>query len=86
MVVDERGEARGGASMVDGGLVRDFGRVGLDRARGWSEWVDGEAAQLGVRRIEAGRRALLDLTPSEPRMGMEGEDGTRQEASRSSAR
>ena len=62
MVVDERGEARGGASMVDGGLVRDFGRVGLSRARGWSEWVDGEAAQLGVRRIEAGRRALAGAT------------------------
>ena len=62
MVVDERGEARGGASMVDGGLVRDFGRVGLGRARGWSEWVDGEAAQLGVRRIETGRRAVAGAT------------------------
>ena len=48
--------------MVDGGLVRDFGRVGLSRARGWSEWVDGEAAQLGVRRIEAGRRAVAGAT------------------------
>ena len=26
VVIDGRGEARGGASMVDGGLVRDFGR------------------------------------------------------------
>ena len=50
--------------MVDGGLVRDFGRVGLGRARGWSEWVDGEAAQLGVRRIEAGRRAVAGATSS----------------------
>ena len=62
VVVDERGEARGGASMVDGGLVRDFGRVGLGRARGWSEWVDGEAAQLWVRRIEAGRRDVAGAT------------------------
>ena len=32
--------------------------AGHGRARGWSEWVDGEAAQLGVRRIEAGWRGL----------------------------
>jgi len=31
-------------------------------ARGGSEWVDGEAVQLGVRRIEAGRRAVAGAT------------------------
>ena len=43
VVVDERGEARGGASMVDGGLVRDFGRVGAQLC----SWVVG----VGGRRV-----------------------------------
>ena len=42
VVVDERGEARSGASMVDGGLMRDFGRVGLGRARGEMDELRGE--------------------------------------------
>ena len=37
VVVDERGEARGGASMVDGGLVRDFVQVGAQPC----SWVVG---------------------------------------------
>ena len=44
--------------MADGGLSSISAGFGHGRARGWSEWVDGEAAQLGVRRIEAGWRGL----------------------------
>ena len=62
VVADERGEARGGASMVDGGLVRDFGRVGA-RPRSWVVGVGGRrGCALGVRRIDAGRRAVAGAT------------------------
>ena len=46
--------------MADDSLSSISAGFGHGRARGWSEWVDGEAAQLGVRRIEAGRRAVAD--------------------------
>ena len=62
MVVDERGEARGGASMVDGGLLVDFGRGRHGRARGGMEELRGEVAQLGGQRIEVGRRGLTGAT------------------------
>ena len=44
--------------MADGGLSSISAGVGHGRACGWSEWVNGEAAQLGVRRIEARRCAV----------------------------
>ena len=47
-------------AMADGGLSSISAGVGHGRACGWSEWLDGEAVQLGVRRIEAGRRAVAD--------------------------
>ena len=46
--------------MASGGLSSISAGVGHGRACGWSEWLDGEAVQLGVRRIEAGRRAVAD--------------------------
>ena len=45
----------GGLSLISAGFAHG-------RSRGRSEWVDGEAAQLGVRRIEAGWRAVADAT------------------------
>ena len=47
----------GGLSLISAGFAHG-------RSRGGSEWVDGEAAQLGVRRIEAGRRAVFGATSS----------------------
>ena len=82
----------------DGGrrLGLDFGRFWA-RSRSWRVGVGGRrgcaargatnrggAASSGRR--DERRRGLLDLTPSEPRMGMEGEDGMGQEGSRVSAR
>ena len=43
-------------------LGLDFGRVGHGRARGWTEELRGEVAQLGARRIEVGRRGLAGAT------------------------
>ena len=36
--------------------------VGHGRARGGAEWVRGEVARLGVRRIKAGQRGLAGAT------------------------
>ena len=63
----------GGLSLISAGFAHG-------RSRGGSEWVDGEAAQLGVRRIEAGRRAVADATNGgdSARLGsheLEDEDG-----------
>ena len=52
------GRSSGKTAMAGDGLSSISAGFGHGRARGWSEWVDGEAAQLGVRRIEAGWRGL----------------------------
>ena len=52
------GRSSGMTAMAGDGLSSISAGFGHGRARGWSEWVDGEAAQLGVRRIEAGWRGL----------------------------
>ena len=52
------GRSSGKTAMAGNDLSSISAGFGHGRARGWSEWVDGEAAQLGVRRIEAGWRGL----------------------------
>ena len=48
------GRSSGMTAMAGDGLSSISAGFGHGRARGWSEWVDGEAAQLEVRRIEVG--------------------------------
>ena len=62
MELDVGGEARGVASMVDGGLVRDFGRVGA-RPRSWVVGVGGRrgcAARGATNRGGAASRGRRD--------------------------
>jgi len=71
--------------MAGGGLRLDSAGVWLKRARGGVEKVDGKAAQLWARRIEAGRtgmagvanggspaRALRDVSARKEKKGREG--------------
>ena len=62
MELDERGRSSTGLSMVAGGRGLDSVGIGHGRARGWMEELRGEVAQLGVRRIEVGRRGLAGAT------------------------
>ena len=48
--------------MADGILGLTSAGVGHGRARGWTEELRGEVAQLGARRIEVGRRGLAGAT------------------------
>ena len=48
--------------MASGGLSSISAGVGHGRARGGMEELRGEVAQLGVRRIEVGRRGLAGAT------------------------
>ena len=48
--------------MASGGLCSISVGVGHGRARGGMEELRGEVAQLGVRRIEVGRRGLAGAT------------------------
>ena len=48
--------------MADGVWGLTSAGVGHGRARGWMEELRGEVAQLGVRRIEVGRRGLAGAT------------------------
>ena len=48
--------------MASGGLSSISAGVGHGRVRGGMDELRGEVAQLGVRRIEAGRRAVAGAT------------------------
>ena len=56
--LDGVGWSSGRTAMASGGLSLISAGFAHGRSRGRSEWVDDEAAQLGVRRIEAGWRGL----------------------------
>ena len=49
-------------AMADGVWGLTSAGVGHGRARGWTEELRGEVAQLGARRIEVGRRGLAGAT------------------------
>ena len=56
--LDEEGRSSAETTMAVGALEVDSAGVWLKRARGGVETVDGKAAQLGARQIEAGWQAV----------------------------
>ena len=65
------GRSSGKTAMAGDGPSSISAGFGHGRARGWSEWVRGEVAQLRVQRIEVGRRGPADAasTASSARLG-----------------